>query len=78
MAVQRRVVAEPDPSDVRFSHHLTSPARPSRRKGRRARTMGMMAAAVRAAAMTPIVLLEWSAIAPYAIGANPPAPMTPV
>ena len=33
----------------------------------------MMAAAVRAAAMTPIVLLEWSASAPYAIGANPKA-----
>jgi hypothetical protein len=48
------------------------------RKGLRARTIGMMAVAVRAAAATPMVLLEWSAIAPYAIGASPPAPMTPV
>jgi hypothetical protein len=57
---------------------VSHPARPSRRKGRKARTMGMTAAAVSAAATTPTVLLEWSAIAPYAIGANPPAPMTPV
>jgi hypothetical protein len=38
--------------------------------------MGMMAAAVDAAATMPIALLEWSAMAPYAIGAIPPAPIT--
>jgi hypothetical protein len=38
----------------------------------------MMTADVRAAATTPVVLLEWFAIVPFTVGANPPAAVTPL
>jgi hypothetical protein len=48
---------------------------PSGRKGQGESHRDYGSRRQRAAAATPMVLLEWSAIAPHAIGASPPAPV---